>query len=176
MWRGLIRLRDTLEILNRWMGKSISWLAIIMVLVTFVIVVLRYFFNIGWVALQESVVYMHALLFMLGAAYTLQEDKHVRVDLLYRQWSPRTKAWINLLGTLIFLFPLMIFILITSWPYVKDSWDIMEGSREAGGLDLVWALKSVLLLMPFLVLSQGLAWILSAWLYLAGKEQEIPFR
>ncbi|NEX15449.1 MAG: C4-dicarboxylate ABC transporter permease [Halochromatium sp.] len=141
-----------------------------MVLVTFVVVVLRYVFDSGSIALQESVTYLYAVLFMLGAAYTLQQDGHVRVDILYQRFSRRGRAWVDLLGTLFLLVPVSVFLLLSSWDYVADAWAVREGSREAGGIPGVWLLKTLLLLMPVLMLVQGLIWLLRNGLFLAGVD------
>ncbi len=123
--------------LVRAVGQGASWLILLMVLVTFVVVLLRYGFNLGWVWLQESVTYLHAAVFMLAAAWTWQDDGHVRVDIFYRGRSPRRQAWVNLLGTLLFLVPVCIYLLVIGWDYVAASWSLKEGSRQAGGLPLV---------------------------------------
>jgi TRAP-type mannitol/chloroaromatic compound transport system permease small subunit len=136
-------------------GRAVSWLTLAMVVLTFAIVVLRYGLNQGWIWLQESVTYLHAMVFMIAAAWAFQEDKHVRVDIFYRDHSPRYKAWVNLLGTLIFLLPFSIFLLIIGWEYVAASWSAMESSREAGGLPLVYLLKSLILVLPALLLIQS---------------------
>ena len=140
-------------------GRITSWLTLIMVLVTVVIVVMRYVFDAGAVWLQESVVWMHAVVFMVGAAYTLQQDEHVRVDIFYREMSARRRAWIDLLGTLLFLLPLCVFLGIKSWDFVAVSWQLGESSREPGGMPypFVPLLKSVLLVMPLLLAIQGVA-------------------
>ena len=136
-------------------GRAVSWLTLAMVVLTFTIVVLRYGLNQGWIWLQESVIYLHATVFMLAAAWAFQSDKHVRVDIFYRDHSPRHKAWVNLLGTLIFLLPFSIFLFIIGWEYVAASWAAMETSREAGGLPLVYLLKSLILVLPALLLVQS---------------------
>lgn len=167
-YRHLLRLVDWLDGVNRSVGLVVAWLALAMVLVTFVVVVLRYVFDSGSIALQESVTYMYAILFMLGAAYTLQQDGHVRVDILYQRFSRRTRAWVDLLGTLFLLTPVAVFLLLSSWGYVADAWSIREGSREAGGIPGVWLLKTLLVVMPLLMLLQGLIWVLRNGLYLGG--------
>ena len=138
-----------------FVGKTVAWLTLLMVLLTFVIVVLRYGFNLGWIWLQESVTYLHAMVFMLAAAWALQTDDHVRVDIYYRDHSPRQKAIVDLLGTLILLVPVCIFLLLISWSYVAVSWMGQEGSREAGGLAFVYLQKSLILLLPCLLLLQA---------------------
>lgn len=154
------RLAALLDRLSALTGQAIAWLTAGMVLTTFVVVVLRYVFDWGSIALQESVTYMHALVFMLGAAYTLQQGGHVRVDIFYRRMGPRGQALVEVLGTLLLLIPTCLFILVDSWPYVMNSWDVLEGSREAGGLPGVFLLKTLMLLMPALLLLQGLANVL----------------
>lgn len=136
-------------------GRAVSWLTLAMVVLTFTIVVLRYGLNQGWIWLQESVTYLHAMVFMMAAAWAFQADEHVRVDIFYRDRSPHDKAWVNLLGTLIFLLPFSIFLLIIAWDYVAASWSAMESSREAGGLPLVYLLKSLILVLPALLLIQS---------------------
>jgi len=170
---ALLRLAEQLEWINRSVGVLVAWLSLAMVLVTFVVVVLRYVFDTGSIALQESVTYMYAILFMLGVAYTLQQDGHVRVDILYQGFSRPGQAWVNLLGTLFLLVPVSVFLLVSSWGYVADAWAVHEGSREAGGLQGVWLLKTLLLIMPVLMLLQGLIWVLRNGLLLAGVEVEV---
>ncbi len=153
----LARLADTADWINEWIGRALAWLTLAMVLVTFLIVVLRYGFDWGAIAMQESVLYLHALVFMGGAAYTLRHNDHVRVDIFYQRLSPRGRAWVDLLGTLVLLLPFCGFMLWAGLPYVLKSWALLEGSQEAGGLPLVFVLKSYILLLPLLLLLQGLA-------------------
>ena len=145
------RLLDTLDRISRLSGYITSWLTLVMVIVTVVIVIMRYVFDAGAVWLQESVVWMHAVVFMVGAAYTLQQDEHVRVK--------RRRAWVDLLGTLLFLLPVCAFLGYKSWDFVAVSWQLGESSREPGGMPypFVPLLKSVLLVMPLLLGVQGVA-------------------
>lgn len=140
-----------------------------MVVVTFTVVLLRYVFDIGWIALQESIVYMHGTVFMLGAAFALTRDRHVRVDIFYRRWGPRRRALVDLLGTLGLLLPTSLFVLWIGWDYVADAWAVREGSREAGGLPGVFVYKSLILLMPALLVLQGVAWAARSVLVLTGR-------
>jgi len=158
-----LKLRLFLEKLILYSGQAISWLTLLMVLITFMIVVLRYVFDTGWIAMQESVNYLHAINFMMGAAYTLQKQKHVRVDIFYQRFSEKQKAMVDLLGTLLLLLPVSAFIIWVSWDYVSASWAMRESSGEAGGLPWLYLLKSLLLLMPLLMIIQGTAWILKLW-------------
>ncbi len=107
---------------------------------------------------------MHAVVFMLGAAYTLCEDEHVRVDIFYRDMSDRRRAWVNLLGTVLFVLPVCVFFVWSSWEYVMNSWSIGEVSRDAGGLPYPFLplLKSVLIIMPVAVALQGVSIILQS--------------
>jgi TRAP-type mannitol/chloroaromatic compound transport system permease small subunit len=143
----------------------------VMVLVTFVIVIMRYVFDAGLIWLQETVIWMHAFVFMVGAAYTLQTDEHVRVDIFYRKMSPRGRALVDLLGVLIFLLPLCVFLAWKSFDFVALSFRMHEASRESGGLPypLIPLLKSILLLMPVTVGLQGLALLLQSLRLLRGR-------
>jgi TRAP-type mannitol/chloroaromatic compound transport system permease small subunit len=138
-------------------GKASAWLTLIMVVITFVIVVMRYVFDAGLIWLQESVIWMHAVVFMMGAAYTLQQEDHVRVDVFYRTMSVTRRAWIDLTGVLLFLWPFCIYLAWTSYDFVAASWGLREASRESGGLPypLIPLLKSILLFMPITVALQA---------------------
>lgn len=155
---------DTLDRISIVTGRMTSWLTLVMVIVTVIVVVMRYVFDAGAVWLQESVVWMHAVVFMVGAAYTLQQDEHVRVDIFYRGMSRRRRAWIDLLGTLLFLLPLCVFLGYKSWDFVVISWQLGESSREPGGMPypFVPLLKTALLLMPALLAVQGLSLLVGA--------------
>ncbi len=165
----IIQLAHSLDKLSIWVGQSISWLTLLMVFLTFTIVVLRYGFSIGWIAMQESVIYMFALVFLLGIPYTLKEGGHVRVDIFYSKMSVRSKAWVNLFGTLLLLFPVTLFIAWVSWDYVLASWSMKEGSGEAGGLPGVYLLKTSILIMTALLFIQGISQFLQALATLLPK-------
>jgi len=143
-------------------GRAAAWLTLAMVLVTFLIVVMRYVFDSGFIWLQESLVWMHAAVFMLGAAYTLQMEEHVRVDIFYRDMSERRRAWVNFLGVLLFVFPLCAFFVVTALSYAGASWSLHEISLNAGGLPYpaIPLLKTVLIIMPVAVALQGLSLLL----------------
>ena len=151
-------------------GKSVAWLTVVMVLLTFAIVVLRYGFNLGWIWLQETVTYLHVMVFTVVAAWTLQQDGHVRVDIFYAEMPAKKRALVDLLGTLIFLVPFCIFVLVIAWPYVASSWKLLEGSREAGGLPLVFLLKSLILVLPALLLGQAFINATDAWKTLRSND------
>jgi TRAP-type mannitol/chloroaromatic compound transport system permease small subunit len=152
-------------------GRSASWLTLFMVLVTFVVVIMRYVFDAGAVWLQESVIWMHAVVFMLGAAYTLQQEEHVRVDIFYRNMSATRRAWVDLLGAMFFLLPLSLFLAYAAWDFVVVSWQLRESSREPGGLPypLISLLKTMLLLMPLALTLQGISLLLASVRTIRGR-------
>lgn len=141
-------------------GRAIAWLTGLMALLTVLVVVLRYVFGEGTVALQESITYAHALVLMLGIAYALKHDAHVRVDLLYGRLGQRGQCAIDLLGHVLFLIPVAATVLWSSLPYVRASWRILEGSSEVGGIPAVFLLKTLIPVMAILLLLQGIAEIL----------------
>ena len=143
--------------INEWLGRSVAWFILAMVLITFFNVVMRYGFNFGLIAIQESVIYLHSFVFMIAIAYTYKHNDHVRVDIFYSKYSSSQKAWVNLLGTLFLLFPFCIYLIFSSWEYAVKSWALLEGSREAGGLPFLFILKTLVPLMPALLLLQGVA-------------------
>lgn len=138
-------------------GRLLAWLSLAMALLITVIVVMRYGFNTGSIFAQELVTYMHATLFMLGTAYALKQGAHVRVDIFYRNFSPRTKAWVNALGGVVFLIPLCLFITAISWNFVSESWSMRETSSELGGIAAVYLLKALIPAMGINLLLQGFA-------------------
>jgi TRAP-type mannitol/chloroaromatic compound transport system permease small subunit len=151
---------------NYRMGQMISWLTLILVALVIIVVLSRYLLGIGSIAIQESVTYVHAVIFMLGLAFTLQRGGHVRVDIFYRDFSARRKAIVDLIGTVIFLLPFCGLILFGSWDYVMASWSIKESSSETGGIAAVYLLKTLMLFMPITLALQGLAQIIDSVLVL----------
>lgn len=162
---------DRIDRFSEATGRLTSWLTLAMILLTCVVVVMRYVFAAGEIWLQESVVWMHAAVFMAGAAYTLRHEEHVRVDVFYRRMSPVSRAWIDLVGVVVLLLPVCAFLFWKSFDFVAASWAIREASREPGGLPypFVPLLKTVLLLMPATVLLQGLSLSLNALKTIRGR-------
>jgi TRAP-type mannitol/chloroaromatic compound transport system permease small subunit len=160
-----------LDRISAYLGKAAAWLTLFMVLVTFVVVVMRYVFDFGLIWLQESVVWMHAFVFMVGAAYTLQQEEHVRVDIFYREMTPQRRAWVDLIGVLIFLLPLCAFLAWKALDYVAISWKLQEASRESGGLPypLIPLLKTILVVMPMTVGLQGISLLMRSARTLRGN-------
>ncbi len=154
MFRKSVRF---LEIINEKTGQYLSWLTLAMVAVTFVVVVLRYVFDFGSIALQESANYMHAAVFMLGTAYAFKHGAHVRVDIFYNRLKPKYRALVDLLGNILFLLPVCGFIFFVSFEYVLASWEVKEASLETGGLPFVYVLKTVIPITALLLGIQAVA-------------------
>ena len=167
----LQRIACFIDELSEHTGRVIAWLTLGTVLLTFTVVVLRYGFDAGSIAMQEAISYLHAAVFMLGAAYTLKHDGHVRVDIVYRRLSASGQALVNLLGTLLLLLPVCLYIMTSSWEYVAISWNLREGSQEAGGLNAVFLLKTAIPVMAVLLMLQGIAIAIHSLLQLLGVER-----
>ena len=166
----LIELIDTF---SERSGRIVAWLALLMVLTQFLIVLLRYVFGIGSVMLQESIVYMHSTLFLLVAAYTLRHNGHVRCDIFYANISVTRKALIDLFGAIFFLLPMCGLIAWVSWPFVINSWSVLEGSAEGSlGMPAVYLLKTTILIFTVMLGLQGLALAMQSLLVLVGQHTE----
>ena len=166
--RRLIRAVEFLDRLSSALGRGAVWLTPVMVAVTFLVVVLRYGFSIGWIALQESVMYLHAVVLMTCMAFVMSRDGHVRVDIVYRRLKPRARAWIDAIGSLLLVMPFCVYLFWTSWSYVAASWAVREGSREAGGLPGVFLIKTLILVLAVTLLIQAICKILGAFVRLRG--------
>ena len=166
--RALARLCRGIDALNDRIGRGVAWLALAMVLIQFVVVLLRYVFGVGSIYLQEMIVYLHGIMFMVGAGYALLYNEHVRVDVFYREASTRWKAKVDLAGVVLFLLPVCTLITVYSWPYIAKAWAVREGSIEASGIQGVYLLKTVILFFTALVALQGIALALRSILRLAG--------
>ena len=160
-----------INLINRVIGETISWLTLFMVLVTVLVVVLRYGFNIGFIWMQESVRFMYSAVFLLCAGYTLFKDKHVRVDVLYLSLSERKKAIVDLLGSIFLLLPVCFVIFYYSWSYVLNSWQQLEGSIEERGLHLVFLMKTFIWLFAILVSMQSIATIINSLIILKNNKR-----
>lgn len=154
---ALHRLIKTIDRITLFTGHSVAWLLLLMVILQSLVVILRYGFEIGSIALQESVTYLHACCFMLGAAYALKVDAHVRVDIFYQRFNPRQQAMVNIAGSLLLLMPVCLFIFWTSIDYVQQTWEIKERSADTGGLGIVYLLKSLIPLLALTLIAQGVA-------------------
>lgn len=172
--RSLTALARYIDLLNDAIGRAVTWIALAMVLVQVVIVLMRYVFGIGSIMVQESMIYMHATLFMAAAGYTLLFDGHVRIDIFYREASARKQALVDLIGTFLFLIPVCILVGWVSWPYVSRSWAVLEASPETSGIPAVFLLKSLIPAFAVLVGLQGIASAVRAAMVLAGIEWPHP--
>ena len=157
-------------------GRKISWLILAMTLIAFSVALLRYFFNIGFVWMQELYIWMHGLVFLLGSSYALLDDRHVRVDIFYRNLSENYKAYINLIFSIIFIFPFIFIISKYSIPYIFKSWMSLEKSREAGGLNFLFLYKTSIIIFCFLMFIQTISIILRCLLVINKKEKKIFFK
>lgn len=159
----LLALANRLDAINDWLGRTLSYTVILLVLVQFAIVVMSGNFRVGSIKLQESLLYINALMFLGAAGYVLLKDAHVRVDVFYRDASPGRKARINFFGTLFFLFPVVAFVWVIGLPYVLSSIQNLEASFETSGLQIVYVLKSFILLFAFSLTIQGISLAIRSW-------------
>lgn len=164
----LVPLAGLLDSFAKHAGHITAWLSVLMVMTMTLSVLLRYVFGLSFIWVQESLIYMHGLLFMLVASYTLWVDGHVRVDIFYREASETRKALVDFLGTYFLLFPVMFLILDTAVPYIELSWSVREGSRETSGIQAIFLLKSVILIFAWMMILQGLSVAIRSATYLAG--------
>ena len=165
------RIADEIDRITAAVGRLAAWCSLYVVIAEFAVVVFRYALGFGSIRLQESVLYAHAGLFMLAAAWTLQIDGHVRVDIFYARGTARARAAVNLLGALVFLLPFATVLFALTLPYVERSWHIFETSPQPSGLPLVYLLKTVILLFAALIGLQGVAQAIRAALVLSAPQQ-----
>ncbi len=169
-WRKQLHLiASWLTVFNTVIGRLVAWLVLFMTLMQFVVVIMRYVFSYGSIQMQESIWYMHGLLFMFGAGYTLVKDGHVRLDVFYREASERTRAWVNLLGVLVFLLPFCMVNFDFAWSLVLHSWAVREGSTETTGLPYIYLFKTVILVFSVLVAMEGVALAIRSLLKLTER-------
>jgi TRAP-type mannitol/chloroaromatic compound transport system permease small subunit len=159
----LFRLADGIDRLTAGIGRLVAWVLLFVVVVQFALVIGRYALDFGSIRLSETVIYAHAAVFLLAAAWTLQAGGHVRVDVFYAQASSRTRALVDLIGALMLLLPFALVLLWLSIPYAANSWAILERSQESSGLPLVFVLKSFVPLFALLMALQGVSQAIKAW-------------
>jgi len=170
---GALALSRRIDSLTNLIGKGSSWLILAMTLIGAFNAVARYLgrylgVNLSSNAYIELQWYMFSLVFLLGAAYALRKDSHVRVDVLYGRLSRRGRAWIDLLGTLLFLLPFSLFALWVSWPSVLSSWKVLETSPDPGGL-VRYPIKSMILVCFFLLALQAVSELIKLVSFLRGE-------
>ena len=155
---------------NEWVGRGVSWVTLGLVLVVFVDVVMRYLFNTSYVFTQELEWHLFAFIFLIGAGYTLLHDGHVRVDIFYQRLGYKGRAWINLIGVIVFLLPGCIMVIVTSWQFVYDAWKIMEVSPDPGGIPYRYLVKGTITVGFFLLCLQGISLGIHSLLQILGQE------
>jgi TRAP-type mannitol/chloroaromatic compound transport system permease small subunit len=168
----LRRICAWIDAMNDWVGRATAWTTLLLVLVTFVDVVMRYFFNTSYVFTQELEWHIFAFIFLMGAGYTLKKDGHVRVEVFYGKLSAKGRAWINLIGVLFFLIPSCLVFIKTSIPFVIESYHIMEGSPDPGGIPYRYILKSCIPVGYTLILLQGISLGFNSLFQLVGVVDE----
>ena len=163
------RIALQIDRITQALGKLCGWAILLMVVITATVALLRYFFGIGWIWLQESVTYLHSLFFLGTVSYGLLKEGHVRVDIFYRTATQKTQAKVDLLGSLFLLMPFCLLILTQSFGYVVSSWSIVEGSRETGGIPATFLLKSLILLFATNLFLQAVSQSIKASLTLSQR-------
>jgi TRAP-type mannitol/chloroaromatic compound transport system permease small subunit len=166
---GLIAVCRGIDRVNGITGKAAAWMTLFMVLVQFTLVLMRYVFGTGSLFMQESLIYAHAIVFMAAAAWTLADDRHVRVDIFYSVASPRRQAAVDLFGVIVFLLPMCWLLWWVGYPYVARSWAVLEGSRETSGIPAIFLLKTLILLFTVTLALQGIALAVRSLLVLVGS-------
>ena len=165
----LINLSSAISYINKIAGFICSILVVLMSLNVFLVVVLRYLFGISFIWMQETYVWMHAYIFMLGAGFTYLSDDHVRIDIIYRSSSKLYKSLVDSIGIIFLLFPFLYIIWNYSYPFVYKSWQMNEISREAGGLGMLYLLKLAILLFVILLSIQAIAKIINNFINIIQK-------
>ncbi len=166
----LTTLARGIDTINEWVGRGVAWVSLGLVLVVFGDVVMRYLFNISFVFTQELEWHLFAFVFLIGAGYTLLKDGHVRVDIIYQRLSGKGRAWINLVGVLIFLIPGCLLVILTSWNFAQNSYAMMEGSPDPGGIPYRYVVKGLIPVGFGLLLLQGLSLGIHSLLQILGAE------
>ena len=165
----LKNLSSTISYINKIAGFICAIIVVLMSLNVFLVVVLRYLFGISFIWMQETYVWMHAYIFMLGAGFTYLNDDHVRIDIIYRSSSKLYKALVDSIGIIFLLLPFLYIIWNFSYPFVYKSWEMNEISREAGGLSMLYLLKLAILLFVALLSIQAIAKIINNFINIIQK-------
>jgi TRAP-type mannitol/chloroaromatic compound transport system permease small subunit len=168
----LIKLAGLIDWINEWIGRGVAWVTAGLVVIVFVDVVMRYAFNTSFVFTQELEWHVFAFIFLIGAGYTLLHDGHVRVDIIYQRLDQKGRAWVNLIGTIFFLLPGCLMIIDTSWQFVANSFNVMEGSPDPGGIPLRFVIKSAIPIGFCLIALQGVSLGIRSLVILLGAEEE----
>ena len=169
---ALKQLSRWIDTLNQWVGRGVAWVTLGLVLVVFVDVVMRYLFNTSFVFTQELEWHLFGFIFLIGAGYTLLHDGHVRVDIIYQRVGLKPRAWINLCGVILFLIPGCIMVISTSWIFAQNSFAMLEGSPDPGGIPYRFLIKSCIPIGFSLLLLQGISLGIHSVMQILGIEQE----
>jgi TRAP-type mannitol/chloroaromatic compound transport system permease small subunit len=169
--KGIKALSLWIDNLNEWVGRGVAWVTLGLVLVVFIDVVMRYLFNTSFVFTQELEWHLFGFIFLIGAGYTLLHDGHVRVDIIYQRLSYKGRAWVNLLGVLLFLIPGCIMLITTSWKFTINSYSILEGSPDPGGIPFRFIIKGCMPLGFVLLLMQGISLGMHSFMQIIGIEK-----
>ncbi len=159
-----------IDLANEWLGSAMAWGALAMVLVQVIVVIMRYVFGLSVLVMQESIWYLHSMVFLVAAGYTLKHNAHVRVDIIYGHVNERGKAIIDLIGVFVLLLPFCIMLIWVGWPYVSAAWKVMEGSVEVSGIQGVYLLKSCMLVFAISVALQGISIAIKSIALLRGDD------
>lgn len=151
------KISEKIDLFNEKIGTISSYLIIPMILITFLVAFMRYALDFGSIAIQETIIYLHAFIFIIGSGFTLKNNMHVRIDIFYDKFSLNKKKIIDLCGTLLFLIPTCLVIFFTSFNYVMSSVFLLEASKEAGGLQILYVLKIYILILPTILALQGIS-------------------
>ncbi len=152
-------------------GRGVSWLMLAMVLVVFADVVNRYAFNSSYVFMQELEWWLFGFVYLMAAGYTMLYNEHVRVDIVYSRLSPRRKAWVDFILLFVMFFPSCLLIIYTTWPFLKASWLVNEGSPDPGGIPSRWLLKAVIIIGFVLLILQGISQAIKNFYWAMGWEE-----
>ncbi len=170
MTKALLKFCDVIDGINRWVGQGVAWVTLLLVVVVFVDVCMRYIFNTSFVFVQELEWHLFGFIFLVGAGYTLLHDGHVRVDIIYQRLGLKGRAWVNLIGVIFFLIPGCLLVIITSWKFVLNAWLMMEGSPDPGGIPFRYLIKGTIPVGFALMLLQGIVLGIHSLLQVLGIE------
>jgi TRAP-type mannitol/chloroaromatic compound transport system permease small subunit len=167
----LLRIERLIDRFADAIGALCAALMVLMMLNVFYDAIARYFFRTGSIAMQEMEWHLFSVIFLFGMSYTLKEDAHVRVDVLYDRWSPKVKAVINIAGTFLLLVPISLLIVEGSFGFVREAWETGEISGDPGGLAYRWVIKTVIPVAFVFLLVTAVGFVLRNVNVYLGREE-----